>query len=448
VDANGASRSVARCLEAAAPLISPRAGLIKSCHELLIEPDDARLFNCFTRVASTSRYAEDLHDCYQQNGGAALTRGAARAAAVGETIERYSCSVYDREAMLLATWRELDRRGLRALHPSECPLFSESQYQRPDFGMRRFTEDSPLRWVPGWSLSDRQETWIPAVFAYIPYYSEPPEVPICFSVSTGLSCALSREQAVLSGLYENIERDAVMITWLNRLPVKRVDPCSLPGVEETYRERFAGTGAEYMIFDIGLDLGVPTIFGCAVDSEHDQISLATGAAADFDVERATTKALVEAAQGRVWLKHMRQTSAPFDFDGDLSKIRSFEDHVRLYGRREMLPKADFLIGQTSMRPLVPCDDAPAGVKPRIRRIIENLARAGLKAYVVDVTSPDVAELGFHVVKTLVPGLQQLYADNNFRALGSPRLYEVPARMGFRAGRIQESELNPDPHPFP
>jgi ribosomal protein S12 methylthiotransferase accessory factor len=437
-----------QCLEAAHALISCRVGLIKSCHELLVEPDDARLFNCYTRVASTSRYAEGLRDCYQQNGGAALTREAARAAAIGETIERYACSVYNREEMILATWSDLARRNLDALHPSDCPLFASHQYLQPDFGLQPFTEDTLLRWIPSWSVTEGRETWTPAVLTYTPYHSEPPEVPIAFSVSTGLSCSLVREEAVLNGLYECLERDAVMITWLNRLPAVRLDPCSCLALERLYSERFAGTGTEYMIFDLTLDLCVPIIFGLAVDREHDQICLASGASANFDVERAATKALVEAAQGRLWLKYMRETGRPFDFDGDFTKIRNFEDHVRLYGRRDMLPKADFLVGQTRMHPIAKPDETPQGVKARIRKIIATLKDAGLKVFVSELTPPDVAGLGFHVVKLRVPGLQQLYADNNHRSLGSSRLYQVPVKMGYRSRPATAAELNPDPHPFP
>ena len=437
-----------QCLEAAIPLISSRTGLIKSYHELLVEPDDARLFNCYTRVASTSRYAEGLRNCYQQNGGAALTREAAWAAAIGETIERYACSVYNREEMLLATWNDLARRNLDALHPSDCPLYASHQYLQPDFGLQPFTEDALLRWIPSWSLTDEREIWTPAVLTYTPYHSESPEVPIAFSVSTGLSCSLVRDEAVLNGLYECLERDAVMITWLNKLPAVRLDPCSNPALKRIYHERFGGTNTEYMIFDLTLDLCVPVVFGCAVDRDHDQICLASGASANFDVERAATKAMVEAAQGRLWLKFMRETAPPFDFDGDFTKIKNFEDHVRLYGRRDMLPKADFLIGQTEMHPVPKRDGIPQGVKARIRKIITILKEAGLKVFVTELTPPDIASLGFHVVKLLVPGLQQLYADNNHRSLGSSRVYQVPVKMGYRSRPATAGELNPDPHPFP
>ncbi|HEX8262304.1 MAG TPA: YcaO-like family protein [Allosphingosinicella sp.] len=436
------------CLARARPAISARSGIIKSFHELLIEPDDASLFNCFTQVAATSRYAADTEDCYQQNGGAALTRDGARAAAIGETLERYSCSVYDRSQMLLATWRELRDRNLRALHPRDAPLYADDQYDLPGFVPERFTETTMLRWVPAWSLTKACETWIPAVFAYIPYYCEPPESLILYSVSTGLSCALDRESAVLSGLYESVERDAVMISWLNRLPRRRLDPASDAEVARVFAERFAGRGTEYMIFDFSTDLGVPVIFAAAVDRNHDQLALACGAAANFDVRRAAIKALTEAAQGRIWLKHMRQTGESYERPASFSEIRSFEDHVRLYGCREMLAKADFLIDQQELHPIPGCAERPPGPKAAIRRLVERLDQAGLEALVLDLTPPDVRSLGFHVVKTVVPGLQQLFADHNYRMLGAPRLYEVPARLGYRQGPTDPSEINPDPHPFP
>jgi ribosomal protein S12 methylthiotransferase accessory factor len=71
----------------------------------------------------------------------------------------------------------------------------------------------------------------------------------------------------------------------------------------------------------------------------------------------------------------------------------------------------------------------------------------MEAIVVDITTEDLRELGFYAVKTLIPEAQPL----NFgpaRYLSGPRLYQVPARLGYTGGLTGEAGLNPLPHPFP
>jgi ribosomal protein S12 methylthiotransferase accessory factor len=68
--------------------------------------------------------------------------------------------------------------------------------------------------------------------------------------------------------------------------------------------------------------------------------------------------------------------------------------------------------------------------------------------VVELTSPEMRELGFRVVKVLVPGLQPIDFGTQWPHLGGRRLYEAPARAGYLQSRTQPRDLNVFPHPFP
>ena len=76
-----------------------------------------------------------------------------------------------------------------------------------------------------------------------------------------------------------------------------------------------------------------------------------------------------------------------------------------------------------------------------------LARRGHDIIVVDCTVPMLEDLGLHVVKVAVPGLQPLNAGHHRRVLGGRRLYRAPLAMGVRAAESTFAELNPWPHPF-
>jgi ribosomal protein S12 methylthiotransferase accessory factor len=65
-----------------------------------------------------------------------------------------------------------------------------------------------------------------------------------------------------------------------------------------------------------------------------------------------------------------------------------------------------------------------------------------------VTSPDVAALGLKVTRVIAPELCPMDASHSSRFLGGRRLYEAAAELGLRDTVLDESDINPDPHPFP
>ena len=67
---------------------------------------------------------------------------------------------------------------------------------------------------------------------------------------------------------------------------------------------------------------------------------------------------------------------------------------------------------------------------------------------MEVTLPEIRNIGFRVVKTIVPKLQPLYLWEQFKYLGGERLYQVPVTLGYFQSRLPEKDLNPTPHPFP
>ena len=80
-------------------------------------------------------------------------------------------------------------------------------------------------------------------------------------------------------------------------------------------------------------------------------------------------------------------------------------------------------------------------------IAKAVEKTGDRVLIVDVTTPDVRELGFVVVRAIVPGYHPLALGFQCRARGGRRLYEVPQKLGHK-GITRESGENPFPHPYP
>ena len=81
-------------------------------------------------------------------------------------------------------------------------------------------------------------------------------------------------------------------------------------------------------------------------------------------------------------------------------------------------------------------------------LVEQIGSRGFDVIYVDLTTLDVDDAGFKVVRTVIPGFQPLDINHRHRYLGGERLYKVPVEMGLRRGILGEESLNPFPHPFP
>jgi len=65
--------------------------------------------------------------------------------------------------------------------------------------------------------------------------------------------------------------------------------------------------------------------------------------------------------------------------------------------------------------------------------------------IVNLTTSDVKDIGFNIIKVIVPELIPLHSNHDFPFKGSKRLVEVPKKWGKK---LEEKELNLFPHPFP
>ena len=69
---------------------------------------------------------------------------------------------------------------------------------------------------------------------------------------------------------------------------------------------------------------------------------------------------------------------------------------------------------------------------------------GYETYLYEIEHPVLKNIGYHVVRVIVPQLIPLHLIEHSATLDSKRLREVPEKLGYRAA----TTYNPWPHPFP
>jgi ribosomal protein S12 methylthiotransferase accessory factor len=263
-----------------------------------------------------------------------------------------------------------------------------------------------------------------------------------------MACAETTDEGLVRGLCELLERDAFMIVWANRLSLPHLDLTSDRRLEELDRQFFATTGLSYAAIDLSAFHRLPTVLGVVRAPLWCPGALGVGAGTAPTLERAVWKALSEAFASRSAGPKLDLLDRAREYGPNGAGVVTFEDHIAYYSDHDRAKAAAFLDASSERSPAVAVPPLP-GSSPseHVNSLCRRVEAAGSTAYVVDITAPDIRDLGLTVVKVVAPELCSLDVPHAGRFLGGRRLYEAAAELGLRSGPIPDS-VNPDPHPFP
>jgi ribosomal protein S12 methylthiotransferase accessory factor len=430
-------------MSALAELVSPYVGVLRSLDELLVGPADARLPLYTCDPALDDRL---LGAPLAVGGvcGLGLDRESAIGAALGEAAERYSLSYLPEERVVRRCAREL----AGAVDPARFGLFCDADLARPGFPFVRFDADTLVPWVDGWELATGELAWLPAELVALADPIEPGGARIGYATSSGSACAPTIDEAVVRGLFELLERDAFMLLWAGRLSLPLLDWSACPELVELDRRAFAPSGLRYAAVDLSAFHGVPSVLGVVRAPGSEPAVLGVGAGTATTIERAWWKALSEAFAGRSATCRLALLGHGDGLADDAADVTTFDDHIVFYADEGRAARTSFLDASPERRDVRAVTPLTGGAAEVVARLCERIAAAGSSAYAVELTAPDVAELGVHVVKTVVPELCMLDVAHGARFRGNPRLLGAAYALGLAARPLDLDELNPDPHPFP
>lgn len=371
-----------------------------------------------------------------RSGGKGTSRAQARTGAIGEALERYS-GVWqgDLEPTLRASTAAL---GESAVRMNDLLMFSPAQFANRSAWNSRLrsphqlvpqplADDEEIDWTPAWSLTGACVRHVPAAYCWYGH----PELArtICFADSNGCAAAGDMERAILHGLVELIERDAVAIWWYNRLQRPGLDLRSFadPYIDALLR-RYGELGRDVWALDVSADLGVPVFVALSARSDAAPQDIIFGFGADLDPARALIRALTEMNQSYPYVSQI----AP---DG---RARYRAENAEMLDWFKQASRANAPFVDPLPAPPLQAKDFPApspiGAGAAVGELAERLRTKGLEVLVVDQTRPDV---GMPVARVIAPGLRHLW-----RRLGPGRLYDTPVALGWLTGARAEADLNP------
>ncbi|MER6914406.1 YcaO-like family protein [Streptomyces sp. NPDC000594] len=402
-------------------------------------------------------------------GGAALgDHDRARAAAVGEAVERYCGNVVP-DTLTTAPYRRLRRTGRPAVDPRDFALYSPAQYAHRGFPFVAPDPDLEIAWVPATDLSDGERLLVPASLVYVNYFrgAHSGEPPTNYPILAGTAAATGLEQAYRAALEEVFERDAVTLWWLSGARAAELLPGAGGAVARAVGEAGAA-GLRVTFLRIPSTFAV-TVVGAFIEDPERRL-VAFGSACRATAEEAAAKALTEAVgmhetglelldhDGDFWSAvraghighrpyrpHRDDRAYRQDFRPDLRDVNDVRLHVQFHlDPRTQGARLDRLRAPAPARPPGPAT-ATAPV-PGLAGGLRELGAQGLRALTVDLTTPEVRDAGLYVVRVLVPGLS-CNAPAAFPFLGGRRLYEEPVARGWVPGPLREDGLELAPLPF-
>jgi thiazole/oxazole-forming peptide maturase SagD family component len=360
--------------------------------------------------------------------------------AVGEAVERYAGALYLDNELRTASAKEL---GNEAGPVDKMIGFQPETTKIPTCRFSIFDPTHCYQWVKGKNLATGRVCFMPAQTIIFDFPCTKQE-RITTTTTNGLAAGRDYSSAALSALLEVVERDAFSAHWLLGLSPLRIaaQEHELP---EDLQPLFRSEAIDLRLFLLRSDIHVPIVLAAAVGRRTGAFSL--GASARLDLGTAVRKAALEACHSWAFICEYRARGLPVPLKHD---VKDFLEHAAFYSEPDNCHLADFLISQRAdsitleeARSLFPPDNY-AGADGKLDELTRRLNKMQFDPLVFDRTSTDVQELGFVVVRGVIPGLQPLYAGVEWIPDDLRRLKTFSKALGL----AEPTNINREVHPFP
>jgi ribosomal protein S12 methylthiotransferase accessory factor len=321
------------------------------------------------------------------------------------------------------------------IDPLTWVLFHPEQYRQEGFPFQALTRQSECAWVCCRQALTGDPWWVPAEMVYLHI---PQGHRFCPGLSTGLACGRTGDPMLLRGLQEVIERDAVVGAWWGRYALEEhpvIDVLTQLG--EDARDRVIRVNLTYRCFRVITPFSDHVTMVTLEGEDREGYCFSIGSACRETRRASWMKSLLEAIHDRHYVRYLKgQVAAGAMKMG--AWPTSFAEHAVYYS-----VSAPPLAGSRSLPIFKSLRSHPASANPQAEEPLPCLVeRLGPQRPVLfrSMTPPALASenLGWHVLRVVVPGLQPLHGHHAYPHLGGP----------LWAPRSWSDWQTMPPHPFP
>lgn len=374
-------------------------------------------------------------------GGSGLTYGEVVIRTLGETIERYVQFAPEKpRRFVVATLKEMLAAGRSVAVADPFRFFSEKQLARDGFPFCAVSDETRVGWVASPSAFDGSECWAPAEQALVGYVPGEGEPQYCAGVTTGTAAHTDLAKAARNALLEVVQIDAAVGHWYGAGEAIALGRDSRTRVLDDLVERQLEPRGPLPRFFLLPSPDLPGFaVACVVESDEPPRA-AVGLGCDLRLTHAMYKAFLEGAAVAQLAKvnlFRQATSGTNAGHAEMDSIYDLDTNVAYYAVHSDAEAFRNKFG--NRRPVAPLelprDVGGAAADDDVRILVEGFRASAKRLVLLDLSTADIRELGFRVVRVWSPDVLPL-------SLPSAPMVEH-ARFGAYGGVTHEA-----PHPYP
>lgn len=347
-----------------------------------------------------------------------------------EAIERL-CNSQTVAPSLIGSLEDLQDQAI------DLTLFPQLSDSENSFN-KNYRPKGVMRWVKSFNLTQRKPVYIPeehvTLFTKKKYDGEGTTNPI----STGCAIHSNFSDAILNGIYEVVERDAIALTWLLKLPLKEIDAAANGLDVNIFDSDFLGS---VRLYDASTVEGVKTFCLRATTRHSREIKNVLMFSTHIDSKKAIAKLKKELLSVIFSLSESVERNRNI-IEEDVQEFYRVDQGALYMAHEDHADHFDFLDDNGE----APLDPGNVGLSKQeeLEFLIEALRTVGHEIYVTDMTNRECYENDLRAVKVTVPTLQPISFVHRSRYLDSRRIQGYAERQ---YGSFDFSMINDKPLAF-
>lgn len=399
-------------------IFSDKFGIVNAMlerHEL--DKYNLHMYQCLS--ANTKKLFDISRDVSSGGLGVNEDKNTAMTSCLAEALERYCMSYIPKSEIISCTKDEINKKYVF----SDFSTYSDEQYIK--FNDFLNPNRDVIEWTKIYSIKDKKKyKYWPASLIYLPFDINK---VVAETTSTGMAAGFSIDECIMSGLMELIERDSLMINFMQRLNPPEIDINTIFGKNKKFIDNIR-EDYNIKIYKLYSDFNVPVYLSIIYRTDNKKKHYGIGACASLDSDYAINKSLKECLFTYFYslnIMDVRQKNP--------DKIKTLYEHF-LYYQDDNFDKLLFNSKLTKYKK----------EKISFDEVLINLKKNDINVYFKELTTDDIKDTGIKVVKVIAPSLIDLNKSHIYPRLGANRFFDVPKKLGLE----YSDNLTTMPHPFP
>lgn len=342
-----------------------------------------------------------------------------------ELIERFSIFLFLKKNIIFST--------VDALKKSSIDLRS----YKPELNNLQFG------WIRGKNITLDKDIYVPAQLVFLNYYTDLAnkinlDEPILQQfVSNGAVAGKDHNSTLIRGIYELVERDAMMTIYLNQINAPKIDLKTIKNKPlQTVINKLEKYQFDISLHDITHDFGIPCYLSILIDKSQVGPTLTFGLKTGFNTYEVISGSLEEALMARTWTRYEMLQNKKSN-----KPITSRLDRALYWSKPKAIKYISFLLNQKTV-PLKIQKRSFPNSQAELTHIKELLKKKQYQIYYADIRPKLLINSNHCIYRVIIPGLQTLYLNEINKDLNYRRLREVASYFSKKKFTIYSH-----PHPF-